>query len=117
MKVKTLKKLLYWICSEGYADWTPWFCNEEGDSYTVNHIYVDSDGDICLESTDMENDTYDFTSANILGRQKHYNPESYVYFLEEDEDGDTYACNIKYYWYDSQDCNFDRKLYIDCHGL
>lgn len=52
MKIKVLKKMLYKICCEGYADWEVYFCDEEGDSYTVNHIYVDDDGDVCLESID-----------------------------------------------------------------
>jgi len=118
MKVRTLKKLLYKICCEGYAEWTPWFCDEEGDYYTVNHIYVDDDDDICIESTDMEGDgNYDFTVANILHRLKNYNPDSYVYFLEEFEDGDTYACDISGNWYTDYDEDGDELLYIDCYGM
>ena len=118
MKVKTLKNLLYKICCEGYADWTPWFCDEEGDYYTVNHIYVDDDGDICIESTDMEGDgNYDFTAANILHRLKNYDPDSYVYFLEEFEDGDTYACDISWNWYTDYDDDGEELLYIDCFGM
>lgn len=118
MKVRTLKKLLYKICCEGYADWTPWFCDEEGDYYTVNHIYVDDDDDICIESTDMEGDeNYDFTVANILHRLKRYDCDSYVYFLEEFEDGDTYACDISGNWYTDYDEDGDELLYIDCYGM
>ena len=118
MKVRTLKKLLYKICCEGYAEWTPWFCDEEGDYYTVNHIYVDDDDDICIESTDMEGDgNYDFTVANILHRLKDYAPDSYVYFLEEFEDGDTYACDISGNWYTDYDGDGDELLYIDCYGM
>ena len=118
MKVRTLKKLLYKICCEGYAEWTPWFCDEEGDYYTVNHIYVDDDDDICIESTDMEGDgNYDFTVANILHRLKDYDPDSYVYFLEEFEDGDTYACDISGNWYTDHDGDGDELLYIDCYGM
>lgn len=117
MKVRTLKKLLYKICCEGYADWEPQFCDEEGDWYSVNHIYYDDDGDVCLESTDMEYNTYDFTVANILSRLKNYDPDDYVYFLEEDEDGDTYACDIERNWYIDEDEDYDEWLYIDCHGM
>lgn len=117
MKVKTLKRLLYKICSEGYADWEVCFCDEEGDYYTVNHIYVDDDGDVCLESTDMESSTYDFTAANILHRLKDYDADDYVYFLEEDEDGDTYACDIEFHWYVDEDEDGDEQLYVDCHGM
>lgn len=117
MKIKVLKKMLYKICCEGYADWEVNFCDEEGDNYTVNHIYVDDDGDVCLESTDAECDTYDFTAANILGRLKRYDPDGYVYFLEEDEDEDTYACDIECNWYVDYDGDGDELLYIDCHGM
>ena len=118
MDVRTLKELLYDICCEGYADWEPNFCDEEGDYYTVNHIYVDDDGDICIESTDMEgDDNYDFTVANILHRLKYYDPDSYVYFLEEDEDGDTYPCDITDNWYTDYDDDYDEELYIDCYGM
>lgn len=118
MKIKTLKKLLYKICCEGYAEWIPSFCDEEGDSYTVNHIYVDDDDDICIESTEMEGDgNYDFTVANILHRLKDYDPDSYVYFLEEFEDGDTYPCDISGNWYIDDDEDGDEILYIDCYGM
>lgn len=81
MKVKTLKKILYEICCAGYADWEPNFCDEEGDYYTINHIYLDDDSDVCIESTDMEGPgNYDFTAANILHRLKYYDSDSYVYF-------------------------------------
>lgn len=117
MKVRTLKKLLYKICCDGYADWCPRFCDEEGDDYSINHIYVDDDGDVCLESTDMEYDPYDFTVANILGRLKHYAPDDYVYVLEEFEDGDTYACNITRHWYEDYDGDGDSQLFIDTFGM
>ena len=118
MKIRTLKKLLYSICCEGYADWIPQFCDEEGDWYSVNHIYVDDDDDICLESTDMEGGgSYDFTTANILHRLTNYDPDSYVYFLEEDAYGDTYACDISGNWYTDYDEDGDEFLYIDVFGI
>ena len=117
MKVRTLKKILYEICCAGYADWEPNFCDEEGDYYTINHIYLDDDSDVCIESTDMEGPgNYDFTAANILHRLKYYDPDSYVYFLEEFEDGDTYACDISNNWYTEFDDDGDG-LYIDCYGM
>lgn len=117
MKVKNFKKILYQICCEGYAEWIPLFCDEENDYYSINHIYVDDDDDVCLESTDMEEDNYDFTVANILHRLKHYDPDKYVYLLEEFEDGDTYACDITKNWYTNYDDDGDMALYIDCYGM
>jgi hypothetical protein len=118
MKIRTLKKLLHKICYEGYSDWTPWFCDEEEDIYTVNHIYVDDDGDVCLESTDMEGDNnYDFTTADILHRLKKYDPNGIVYFLEEFDNGDTCVFDISNIWYIDFDDDGNERLYIDCFSL
>lgn len=119
MKISTLKRLLYEICNNGYADWIPWFCDEEDDDYSVNHIYVDNEGDVCIESSDAwyKSNNYDFTVANILHRLKNYDPDSYVYFLEEFEDGDTYACDISFNWYTGHDDYGNDTLYIDCYGM
>lgn len=118
MNVGYLKKILYNICQDGYADWIPWFCDEDGDYFSVNHIYTDDEGDLCLESTDMEGDyNYEFTAKNILHRLKKYNGSTYVYFSSEDEDGDTYACDIENNWYIDSDDDGDDTLFIDCHGM
>ena len=75
MKIKALKKLLHTIIDEGYGDWKVYLCDDDDDDYTVNHIYLDDDGDICLQSTDTESETYDFTANNILNRLKKYDEE------------------------------------------
>lgn len=66
MNVKTLKKMLKAICDDGYGNWEPHFCISSDEWYTINHIYVDNDGDVCLQSSDCEDDPYDFTAWNIL---------------------------------------------------
>ncbi len=80
MKIGALKKLLHIICDEGYGDWVLYFCDDDDDDYTVNHIYVDDEDDICLKSTDMEGNNYDFTAQNVLSRIKKYDNSTYVYF-------------------------------------
>lgn len=118
MNIGTLIEILQNMCYNGYSEWILWFCDEEGDEYSVNHIYVDDEGDICIESTDMEGDgNYEFTVEDILHRLNEYDPDSYVYFLEEFEDGGTYACDIDEDWYTDYDAYGDTQLYIDCYGM
>ena len=116
MKIKALKKLLYNIRDNGYGDWIVYFCDDDDDDYTVNHIYVDNDGDICLESTDMEGDgNYDFTVNDILRRIRKYDNENYVYFLEEYEDGSSTGYDIKFNSYLGTDDWGNTILNIDCY--
>ena len=114
MKVKALKKLLYLIRNAGYGDWTLFMCDDDDDDFSINHIYTDDDGDICLESTDMEVDNYEFTANNVLNRLRHYDNETYVYFLEEYEDGSSNAYDIDFNWYIGSDDDGDDILNIDC---
>jgi hypothetical protein len=118
MNIKTLKKMLREICDDGYGNWVPRFYG-----YTINHIYIDDDGDICLQSSDCEDDPYDFTAWNILKRLNDYYPKSYVYFEEEyyddcdDECYDYYDIEYNWYidtWYDDDENEDVEELYIDC---
>ena len=117
MNIKTLKKMLREICDDGYGNWVPRFYG-----YTINHIYIDDDGDICLQSSDCEDDPYDFTAWNILKRLNDYYPKSYVYFEEEYYDDCDDECydyyDIEYNWYidteEDDDGDEYEYLYIDC---
>lgn len=118
MKVKELKIILYAACKKGYEGWVPRFCDDLADDYSVNYVFVDDEGDICLKSTDMEGEGYyEFTTDSLLEQLKNYDPSSYVYFLEEDEDGDTYYCDISDNWYTDWDDDGEELLYIDCFGM
>lgn len=118
MKIGAIKKLLHIICNEGYGDWVLFFCDDDDDDYTVNHIYVDDEGDICLESTDMEgDDNYDFTAKNVLNRIKKYDNSTYVYFLEEYEDGSSTGYDIHFKWYIGTDDYGNDILNIDCSEM
>lgn len=115
MTIKALKKLLHLIVDEGYGDWVVWFCDDDDDDYTVNHIYIDDDGDVCLESNNSEGDNYDFTAQNILSRIKKYDNEEYVYFKEVYWDGNSYTTfDIEFEWYIGIDNDGDSILNIDC---
>lgn len=99
---------------KGMAIGSCFFCDDDDDDYTVNHIYLDNDGDVCLESTDTEGDNYDFTANNVLNRLKHYENDKYVYFLEEYLDGSSNDYDIVFNWYIGYDEDGDSILNIDC---
>ena len=115
MYVGQLKQLLKCISEDGYGDWVVNMCDDDDDDYTINHIYVDYDGDLCLESTDAEWNTYDFTCDNVLSRLNKYPDDMYVYFLEEYEDESSYAYDIDDEWYIGTDGDGDDILNIDCY--
>lgn len=117
MRIKALKKLLHIIIDEGYGDWIVWFCDDDNDDYSVNHIYIDDDGDVCLESTDQEGDNYDFTAQNILSRIKKYDNEEYVYFTEIYWDGSYNDYDIVFEWYIGYNDAGESVLNIDCEEI
>ena len=97
MIVKALKKLIHTIIDDGYGEWKVFFCDDDDDDYTVNHIFIDDDGDVCLQSTDTEGDN-----------------DKYVYFQEEYWDGSYEDYDIEFNWYIGIDDNGDSILNIDC---
>ena len=117
MKIKALKQLLHNICDRGYMDWIVYFCDDDDDDYTVNHIYVDDDGDICLESTDMEGDNYDMTAEDILKKIEGFDNDEYVYFLEEYYDGSSTGYDIEFNWYIGHSVSGIEILNIDCSEM
>lgn len=118
MNVKTLKKMLRQICDAGYAEWIPRFYPPDGGHYSINHIYIDDDGDICLQSSDYDDDPYQYTVWNILKRLNTHYPKSYVYLEEEYDDESTDAWDIEFNWYTDTYTDDDgdevEELYIDC---
>lgn len=115
MNIGELKELLQDICNSGYSDWKVFMCDDDDDDFTINHIYVDDDGDLCLESTDTEGDNYDFTCQTVLNRLNKYTDDMYVYFLEEYEDESTNAYDIDDNWYIGTDDDGYDVLNIDCY--
>ena len=98
-------------------DWIVYFCDDDDDDYTVNHIYVDDDGDICLESTDMEGDNYDMTAEDILKKIEGFDNDEYVYFLEEYYDGSSTGYDIEFNWYIGHSVSGIEILNIDCSEM
>ncbi len=88
-------------------------CTPDGETYTINAIWVDGDGDIYLHSTDTEDDLYEYTAWNILKRlNKHY-PKTYVYFKPTDEDGESYCWDIENNWYIHTEYDDDYDMEVD----
>lgn len=59
---------------------------DEDGPYTVNRIYQDEDGDVCVESNEEDEDEY---TVDQIGTEVSAFPEdTYVYFKVVDEDGD-----------------------------
>lgn len=115
MTVGELKQFLNNISESGYGDWIVNMCDDDDDDFIINHIYVDDDGDLCLESADGEWGTYDFTCDNVLNRINKYSDDMYIYFLEEYENESSYAYDIDDEWYIGTDDDGGYVLNIDCY--
>lgn len=118
MRIKALRYLLHVIIDEGYGDWKVYFCDNDNDDYTVDRIYKDCNGDVCLESNDL---TYsqDYTANQILSLIKEFDREDYVYFKEVYEDGDENDYYIISNWYIGDDQEYEgySVLNIDCKEM
>lgn len=84
MNVDQLKANLVQAICEGYADYEVNFCYQEGDSITIDSVYLDDDGDVCLESN--EYDDNEFTAQELLDKLDRYSDKRYVYVYDDDND-------------------------------
>lgn len=112
MNVDQLKANLTQAICEGYGNYIVNFCDQDGDYVTIDRVYLDNDGDVCLESN--EYDDNDFSAQELLDKLDHYSDNRYVYVydddnetsfdIDEEDDDDDYDD----LWYIEDDC-----LYID----
>ena len=58
MNVDQLKANLTQAICEGYGNYIVNFCDQDGDSITIDCVYLDDDGDVCLESNEVDNKDY-----------------------------------------------------------
>ena len=84
MKVDQLKANLVQAICEGYADYCVNFCDQDGDSVTIDKLYLDSDGDVCLESNEYDNN--DFSAQELLDELDRYSDKRDVYVYNDDID-------------------------------
>lgn len=112
MNVDQLKANLVQAICEGYGNYTVHFSDQDGDYVTIDRVYLDNDGDVCLESN--EYDDNDFSAQELLDKLDRYSDKRYVYVydddnetsfdIDEEDDDDDYDD----LWYIEDDC-----LYID----
>lgn len=84
MNVDQLKANLVQAICEGYEDSIVNFCDQDGDSITIDQVYLDDDGDVCMESNEYDNN--DFTVQELLDELDDYSDNSYVYIYDDDYD-------------------------------
>lgn len=90
MKIRKLKSYLEDIQEDGYGCYTLNFSDQDEDYYTVNQVFVDDDGDICLHS----DSGYEMSVDEIVDAISDYDEDDYVYFEHEDWDNDL-ICDIE----------------------
>lgn len=84
MKVDQLKANLVQAICGGYADYEVRFWDQNGDYVTIDQVYLDDDGDVCLESN--EYDDNEFSAQELLDELDHYSDKRYVYVYDDDTD-------------------------------
>ncbi len=70
IKIEQLKANLAQAICDGYADYVVNFCDQDGDSVTIDCVYLDEDGDVCLESN--ETDDNNFLVQELLDELDRY---------------------------------------------
>lgn len=82
MTVGTLRFALQSAFNEGYEDYPVRFCDQDGDSITIDNYYEDDDGDLCLESNEYDNNEY--SVKQLLSILVDFNNGQYVYIYDDD---------------------------------
>lgn len=86
MTVGALRFALQSAFNEGYEDYPVYFCDQDGDSITIDNYYEDEDGDLCLESNEYDNNEY--SVKQLLSILANFNNGQYVYIYNDDCDQD-----------------------------
>ncbi|MCQ2243591.1 MAG: hypothetical protein MJZ32_04970 [Bacteroidaceae bacterium] len=108
MKVKRLLYWLYDIQENGPINCELSFSDQDCDCYTVDEIYVDEDGDVCLHS-EADYCCGDLWVEDIIEQLEQFDEDSYVYFEHMDYDDDITTFDIEGGWYldDDSDLTMD----------
>lgn len=95
MKIATLKSYLKDIINDGYGNDDLYFCDQDGDYYTVEGIYVDDDDDVYLN---FSSDSWVMSAQDILDElnSQCYNNRTYIYMYDDDDD---LSMDIEGGWY------------------
>lgn len=95
MKIKRLRMWLEDIQEEGYGSAVLYFSDQDEDCYTVNYVYIDDDGDVCLQSFGGD----DLTVDELLDQISDCGNNTYVYFERQYWDDSPLICDIEGDWY------------------
>ena len=95
MKIRKLRYYLEGIQEDNYGCYVLNLSDQDQDYYTVNEVYVDDDGDICLSS----DCGYEMTVDDIMEAISEYDDDDYVYFEHIDWDNGNLICDIEGGWY------------------
>lgn len=99
MKIRRLRSWLEDIQEEGYGSAVLNFSDQDSDYYTVNDVYIDDDGDVCLQSSCGDDLTVDELVAEIAD----CDDDTYVYFEHLYWDDSNLICDIEGGWYTDDD--------------
>lgn len=95
MKVRKLKFYLEDIQEEGYGSYVLYFSDQDENYYTVDSIFFDEDGDLCLQSSD----DFEMTVDDLLDNLSDVDDDTYVYFEHLCWDDSSLTCDIEGGWY------------------
>lgn len=82
MKLRKLKYYLKGMYSEGIENMIVYFSDQDSDYYTITDIYMDEDGDVCLEA----GEGYDHSQSDIFNELRGLPGDAYVYVYDPDND-------------------------------
>lgn len=111
MNVRILKRILFEICRDGFVRDVIYFCDEDDDCYSVNSIYKDSIGEVCLNCSDGD---HEYTASQILHKLKKFDPNARAYVLYY-ENYEAYTNEISGHWYTEENEYGFHDAYIDCY--
>lgn len=105
MKVRKLRFYLEDIIEEGYGSYTLNFSDQDANFYTVNSVFFDNDGNLCLQSSCG----FEMTAKNLLDHLSGIDDNTYVYFEHLYWDNSNLICDIEGGWYidDEEDLIMD----------
>ncbi len=99
MKIRKLRYYLEGILEDNYGDYTLYLSDQDEDYYTVNEVYLDDDGDVCLHS----DCGYEMTVYDLMEAISGYDDNDYVYFEHVDWYNGNLICDIEGGWYTDDD--------------
>jgi len=119
MLVEQLEANLEQAVEEGYGEYKLFFCDQDGECFSVDSCYLDDDADLCLE---FNEDGRPLTVQQMYDKLDRYKDDTYAYFYNnainlafdiDDEEEDT---DWDQMWYEDEgaiylDVTYDEDSY------